>query len=582
MPGLGGWRLIEPLRGEEAAAFARDVAETNRKRLRVLAPLMVSLHIVHLGIFYTPKTLRFSLEPDVLRWRDGLIVAHGVMVPIVLAMMFLVYRAQNPRVVGLIAPILSIAYMIHGGIVTGLDQILLSNITTYIGFCFGIAMVFVLTPRVSLLAYLAGITALVAGMLLLQRSTGARMQNLPAASTMTIISIVFSWLMYAARQKDFLQRRTIDRQRAELATLNAGLEQRVEEQVGEIVARAAEIERLNAQLQAQVRARSGELALALARLARQGQDGGLLARGTILGDRYLIEDAIGEGGMGAVYAGMDQSTGTRVAIKVIQATSSGQLEAMRRFIQEAGATATINHPAVVRMLHVDVSDDGLLFQVQELIDGKTLTLKLGKPWAPADAARLGSVLCEALAAAHAQGVVHRDVKPDNIMLTAAAPGMKLLDFGIAKLYDAVSKGGDETRTGIVLGTPSYMAPEQVGGGGEISDRTDVYSVGVVFYRLLTARFPFDADTPREMMMRHLHARPAGLPDAPAPLAKMVERCLSKQLQARPSAAELARELRGFADQHGARSLEAIVKDTLTQESVADPTMTTRAERGLAD
>src|SRR5262249_182943 len=184
-----------------------------------------------------------------------------------------------------------------------------------------------------------------------------------------------------------------------------------------------------------------------------------------------------EGGMGAVYSGLDQSTGVRVAIKVIQATSSGQLEAMRRFITEAGATATVNHPAVVRMLHVDVSDDGLLFQIQELVEGKTLTQKLGKPWAPADAARLVSVLCHALAAAHAQGVVHRDVKPDNVMLTANAPGLKLLDFGIAKLYDAVSQGEDATRTGIVLGTPSYMAPEQVGAGGDITDRTDVYSVG---------------------------------------------------------------------------------------------------------
>src|SRR5262249_12087982 len=161
------------------------------------APLMLCLHIVHLGIFYTPRNLRFSLEPDVLRWRDGLIVAHAAMVPIVLLMIYLVYRAQNLRVVGLIAPVLAVAYMIHGGIVTSPAQILLSNITTYIGFCFGIAMVFVLTPRVSLIAYVAGAVTLVAGMLLLQRSTGARMQNFPAASTMTIISIVFSWLMYA-------------------------------------------------------------------------------------------------------------------------------------------------------------------------------------------------------------------------------------------------------------------------------------------------------------------------------------------------------------------------------------------------
>src|SRR5262245_55533344 len=118
MAGLGGWRLIEPLRGDESTAFAHDLAETNRRRLIVLAPLMLCLHIVHLGIFYSPRNLRFSLEPDVLRSRDGLIVAHAAMVPIVLLMIYLVYRAQNLRVVGLIAPVLAVAYMIHGGIVT--------------------------------------------------------------------------------------------------------------------------------------------------------------------------------------------------------------------------------------------------------------------------------------------------------------------------------------------------------------------------------------------------------------------------------------------------------------------------------
>ncbi|MGZ3408080.1 MAG: serine/threonine-protein kinase, partial [Polyangia bacterium] len=180
----------------------------------------------------------------------------------------------------------------------------------------------------------------------------------------------------------------------------------------------------------------------------------------MLGGRFVVEEIIGQGGMGSVWAGVDKSSGARVAIKVIQATSSRQLDALRRFIREAGATATVNHPAVVRMLHVDVSDDGLLFQVQELVVGETLTRRLGLPWPPGEAARLGAVLAEALAAAHAEGVVHRDVKPDNVMLTTTAPGLKLLDFGIAKLYDAVSLGRETTHAGVILGTPAYMAPEQ--------------------------------------------------------------------------------------------------------------------------
>src|SRR5205823_9953731 len=132
------------------------------------------------------------------------------------------------------------------------------------------------------------------------------------------------------------------------------LERRVAEQV--------------AQLQSQVVARSGELSLALARIARHRESDTTLARGAVLGGRFVVDEIVGEGGMGAVYAGVDRSSGARVAIKVIQATSSRQLDALRRFIREAGATATVNHPAVVRMLHVDVSDDGMLYQVQELVE----------------------------------------------------------------------------------------------------------------------------------------------------------------------------------------------------------------------
>jgi serine/threonine-protein kinase len=300
------------------------------------------------------------------------------------------------------------------------------------------------------------------------------------------------------------------------------------------------------------------LSQALARLALTRGDDSTIASGTVLGGRFVIGELLGEGGMGAVYAGVDQSSGGKVAIKVIQATSSRQLDALRRFIREASTTATLTHPAVVRMIHVDVSDDGLLYQVLELVDGETLTRRMSKKWPPGDAARLGAVLADALATAHENGVVHRDVKPDNVMLTTTSPGLKLLDFGIAKLYDAVSAGEETTRGGgVVLGTPAYMAPEQVA-GGDVGDRADVYAVGVILFRLLAARGPFEASSAQEMMMRHVMATPPELraidPSLPEPLSSLVARCLGKEPATRPTAAALAAELGAFADAAGAPAL----------------------------
>jgi serine/threonine-protein kinase len=157
--------------------------------------------------------------------------------------------------------------------------------------------------------------------------------------------------------------------------------------------------------------------------------------------------------------------------------------------------------------------------------------------------------------------VHRDVKPDNIMLTTVAPGLKLLDFGIAKLYAAVhGHDGDEmTRTGMIIGTPAYMAPEQVLGASEVSDRADVYAVGVVLFRLLTKRQPFEAESPREMMMTRLLDDPPSVrafqPAVPEPLAQLVDGCLAREPEQRPSAAELAARLARWADAAGAPPLD---------------------------
>jgi serine/threonine-protein kinase len=436
------------------------------------------------------------------------------------------------------------------------------SVTTYVGYCLGMAVILCISPRAAVLAYAIGLTSLIVSLLVVVPSASTFLTAMPTCGTITAVGVALASVFYTARRREFRQRVTIERQRDQLGELNTNLERRVNAQVGEIIARAAEVEQLNAQLQAQVRARSSELSLALARLAQQRHHGDAVLRGTLLGGRFLVGDLIGEGGMGAVYEGVDQLTRARVAIKVVQATSTRTLDALRRFAREAGAAAAITHPAVVRMIDIDISDDGLLFQVQELIDGEPLSRMAKRAWSPGDAARLGAVLCEALAAAHAVGVVHRDVKPENIMLTSGVPGLKLLDFGVAKLYEAVHGHGADamTRTGMIVGTPAYMAPEQALGEPGVTDRADVYAVGVILFRLLSERQPFEAESPHQIMMiRMLEEAPslrAFQPSAPESLALLVDRCLARNPDDRPSAAELARQLAAWADTASAPPLES--------------------------
>lgn len=349
-----------------------------------------------------------------------------------------------------------------------------------------------------------------------------------------------------------------------LDALASSLERRVEEQVAEIVARADEVQSLNALLKAQVKARSDELAAALAQLAAKTDSGGLTP-GTILDRRFEVGELVGQGGMGAVYAGVDRTTNRPVAIKVVRTRTSGDIATLRRFVREARAAASVEHPAVVRMLHVGLSDDGFLYQVQEFVAGITLERRLASPWEPASAARLGEVLFDALASAHAGGVIHRDVKTDNLMLTSTAPGLKLLDFGVAKLYDAVSgaAGATMTNTGHVIGTPAFMAPEQARGDTDVGDRADVYAAATVLYLLLAGRFPFErTGSPGWFLARAIEDAPnlrRFAPDTPEVLAELVMACLAREPGARPAAADAARTLAGFADERGAPRLEILAE-----------------------
>jgi hypothetical protein len=554
--------LGDPLGTGQREAFAQELADTNRRRLLALLPFMVVAHAIHVAVFHVSPSERASLAPRIVRWRDGVATAHGATLVLAALLAIALWRFGRGRAGRWLGPATAATYLVHGAVVAGIDQLSVNSVTPFVGYCLGAAVIVYFTPAVALLVYAIGLSTFVPAILLMQPSPSGRLAALPNGFT-AFLSVVLAWTLYVARRRDFLQRQTIDEQRAALAELNVGLERRVGEQVAEIVQRAREVEELNAQLAAKVRERSTELSIALAQLARQHTDRSV-PKGLVLGDRFEVKEMLGAGGMGAVYSGIDRTNGTRVAIKIIRASTSREFDALRRFIREAGTAARVDHPAVVRMIHVDVSHDGMLFQAQELVDGTTLQRRLrhGLRWEPGVVARFASVLCDALAAAHAVGVVHRDVKPGNVMIASAAPGLKLLDFGISKLYDDADDAPDEgaTRTGMILGTPAYMAPEQVDGGRRVTDRADVYAVGVILFQMLTGRLPFEEITRRAPLrallldapdIRSLHA------EAPEALAHGVARCLERDPESRPDARQLAGELAAFANREGMATLEVL-------------------------
>jgi hypothetical protein len=328
-------------------------------------------------------------------------------------------------------------------------------------------------------------------------------------------------------------------------------------------------EALNIQLQARVRERSRELGAALRRAGRSHETA-FLAPGTVVGRRARIVRKLGEGGMGSVYAATDLLTNQPVAIKIF---SSADPRALHYFVAEAEAAAVVCHPAVVRTLHVDVTDEGFVFQLMDLVDGVTLARRLRSGHlVPAAVARVGAVVAGALAAAHARGVVHRDVKPDNILLCAEPPGVRVLDFGVARRLFAEP----ETQFAAVVGTPPYMAPDQIRAPAGVTSAADVYSLGVVLFEAACGRRPFAAAQTEALLLAHLNEPPPRLgavaPGVPPALAAHVEACLEKDPANRPAAAELERALERVAGELGAPPGEQLGREACADVAATERTL----------
>ena len=259
---------------------------------------------------------------------------------------------------------------------------------------------------------------------------------------------------------------------------------------------------------------------------------------------YDIQSQIGEGGMGAVYLGMHPSIGKRVAIKVLHEELASKADVVQRFFNEAKAVNDISHPNIVDIIDFgETAFDGVSFKyiIMEFLDGESLASRMRREGVTIRESITILMQCaSALSASHAKGVIHRDLKPENIFL-CNRPGdrnyVKLLDFGIAKLTsDQGAALSQKTRTGMVIGTPTYMSPEQCDGKGQIDARADIYALGVMMFELLTGRVPFPGDGFGEVLVAHLTREPDAPrsinPNIPPEIEAIILRCLKKRKEDR--------------------------------------------------
>ncbi|MBB4745522.1 serine/threonine-protein kinase [Actinoplanes octamycinicus] len=268
----------------------------------------------------------------------------------------------------------------------------------------------------------------------------------------------------------------------------------------------------------------------------------------LLAGRYRLVERLGAGGMSVVWRGFDEVLGRQVAVKVLPPSTSADPSFRRRLRAEAQAAARLSHPHITNVYDygeaTTVDGEPVPYVVMELVDGESLAAVLSRartlPWNTA--VRISADVAAALAAAHARGIVHRDVTPANVMLTAA--GAKVVDFGISALIGE----NDTDPDGSLLGTPAYLAPERLE-GGQVSPATDVYAVGLLIYRMLIGQLPWDVGTTTALLRAHQYTEPEPLPPVdglPAEVDALIGRCLEKRPADRPPTAEVAHLLAGIA------------------------------------
>jgi len=274
--------------------------------------------------------------------------------------------------------------------------------------------------------------------------------------------------------------------------------------------------------------------------------------GTLFDGKYLVRKQIGSGAMGSIYLAEHKSLCKDVVLKVLHGHLVREESHIRRFHREARAASRLNHPNCITMLDFGQTDDGWFFICMEYVGGEDLCKSVFREGViePGRAVDICVQVLDALDEAHSRGVIHRDLKPENIMiedLRTRTDFVKVLDFGIAKIRDTDGKGDDssfKTATGMVFGTPEYMSPEQIR-GEELDGRSDVYSLGVVLYQMLTGDLPFTGDSVLEVATQHLSEPPIPVsekrPNLPAAYCKVVKKFMAKRPEERFADASEARD-----------------------------------------
>src|ERR1044071_5755174 len=331
-------------------------------------------------------------------------------------------------------------------------------------------------------------------------------------------------------------------------------------------------------------------------LKRKGNEDRLL--GQVLAGKYRIDEKIDEGGMGCVYRATHVLMEKTVAVKVLHPALAADDKIVQRFTREAKAASRISHPHAINVTDFGESENGIVYLVMEYLRGRTLKeiVRAGGPMALPRVVEIVRQVSGALEAAHAEGVVHRDLKSDNIMLEEVVGGgdwAKVLDFGIAKIQQNTNQSVHETDPGLtspnlIIGTPQYMSPEQCSQASDIDTRSDIYSFGVILYEMLAGHVPFAGDSPTAIMMKHLQEPPPSIleerKDLPAGVGRVLARALAKRPEDRyQKAGELYSALNAAAAEAPNVSTGAVAPATSTARVVVPtgqnaPARTTLGER----
>ncbi|MBL9006628.1 MAG: serine/threonine protein kinase [Myxococcales bacterium] len=286
--------------------------------------------------------------------------------------------------------------------------------------------------------------------------------------------------------------------------------------------------------------------------------------------KYKITRVVGVGGMGTVFEAQHETLNQRVAIKVMHAKLMADKDSLRRFLNEAKTTSLVHHVGLVRVFDYGQLEDSSAYMMMEYLEGESLRARLAKveKLGVGDALRVTRQIAAALAAAHDKNVVHRDLKPENVLMvpdpeTPSGERAKVLDFGIAKVMEPEGDGQVlKTTTGAIIGTPTYMSPEQCRGIGQTSDRSDVYSLGCMLYQMLSGRPPFTGDGSGDLIAKHIVEKPQPLrelvPTVGPEIETLVHSMLEKKPESRPSMRQVLQSLEQLGQHSTASGAGSVV------------------------